>query len=109
MKHMEDKVCSESQNVTFNVEVSHPGIDPVWTFRSQQLKPGPKHKMESKGKAHSVTIIDAMKDEEGQYMFHAGEKTSSANLTVSGTSTLFIEIIELCMQMTIKLTNLHNH
>ncbi|KAM6978117.1 LOW QUALITY PROTEIN: titin-like [Tautogolabrus adspersus] len=84
VKHMEDKVCSESQNVTFNVEVSHPGIDPVWTFRSQQLKPGPKYKMESKGKAHSLTVSDTMKDEEGQYMFHAGEKTSSAKLTVSG-------------------------
>lgn len=88
VKHMEDKVCSESQNVTFNVEVSHDGIDPFWTFRNQQLKPGPKYKMESKGKAHSLTVIDAMKDEEGQYMFHAGEKTSSAKLTVSGTSEL---------------------
>lgn len=90
MKHMEDKVCSESQNVTFNVEVSHPGIDPVWTFRNQQLKPGPKYKMESKGKAHSLTVIDAMKDEEGQYMFHAGEKTSSAKLSVSGRSKLLL-------------------
>ena len=86
MKHMEDKVCSESQNVTFNVEVSHPGIDPVWMFRNQQLKSGPKHKMDSKGKAHSLTVIDAMKDEEGQYTFHAGEKTSSAKLSVSGRS-----------------------
>ena len=86
MKHMEDKVCSESQNVTFNVEVSHPGIDPVWMFRNQQLKSGPKHKMDSKGKAHSLTVLDAMKDEEGQYTFHAGEKTSSAKLSVSGTS-----------------------
>ncbi|CAB1414348.1 unnamed protein product [Pleuronectes platessa] len=84
VKHMEDKVCSESQNVTFNVEVSHPGIDPVWMFRNQQLKSGPKHKMVSKGKAHSLTVIDAMKDEEGQYTFHAGEKTSSAKLSVSG-------------------------
>lgn len=88
VKHMEDKVCSESQNVTFNVEVSHPGIDPVWTFRNQQLKSGPKYKMESKGKNHALTVIDAMKDEEGQYMFHAGEKTSSAKLTVSGMSKL---------------------
>lgn len=85
---MEDKVCSESQNVTFSVEVSHSGIDPVWTCKGLQLKPGPKYKMESKGKSHSLTVIDAMKDEEGQYMFHAGEKTSSAKLTVSGTSQL---------------------
>lgn len=86
VKHMEDKVCSESQNVTFTVEVSHPGIDPLWTFWKQQLKPGPKCKIESKGKVHSLSVIDAMKDEEGDYMFHAGEKTSCAQLTVSGMS-----------------------
>lgn len=84
MKHMEDKVCSESQNVKFSVEISHTGINPVWTFRNQQLKPGPKYKMESKHKVHCLTISDTMKDEEGQYMFHAGEQTSSAVLTVSG-------------------------
>ncbi|XP_072300384.1 titin-like isoform X2 [Eucyclogobius newberryi] len=84
VKNMEDKVCSESQNVKFEVEVSHPGIDPAWTFKNQQLKAGPKHKMESKGKVHSLTVMDTMKDEEGQYTFHAGEKTSSATLTVSG-------------------------
>lgn len=82
---MEDKVCSESQNVTFQVQVSHAGIDPVWTFRSQQLKPGPKYKMESKDKTHSLTVTDTMKDEEGEYGFHAGQKTSGATLTVSGT------------------------
>lgn len=88
MKHMEDRVCSESQKVTFRVEVSHAGIDPAWTVRNQLLKAGAKYKMESKDKVHSLTIIDTMKDEEGQYMFHAGEQTSSAMLTVSGTSQL---------------------
>lgn len=86
MKHMEDQVCSESQNITFNVEVSHTGIDPVWTFKDQQLKPGPKYKMESKGKSHSLMVVDAMKDEEGPYKFYAGEQTSGATLTVSGES-----------------------
>ncbi|MEQ2199249.1 hypothetical protein XENOCAPTIV_011164 [Xenoophorus captivus] len=36
VKHMEDKVCSESQNITFNVEVSHPGIDPDVTVAESQ-------------------------------------------------------------------------
>lgn len=86
VKHMEDQVCSESQNIPFNVEVSHAGIDPVWTFKDQQLKPGPKYKMESKGKCHTLMVVDAMKDEEGQYSFYAGEQKSSATLTVSGES-----------------------
>ncbi|KAL0963720.1 hypothetical protein UPYG_G00309990 [Umbra pygmaea] len=84
LKHMEDQVCTETQNVTFNVEVSHPGIDGVWTFRKQQLKNGPQYKIEAKGKIHTMTVINTMKDEEGQYTFAAGEQTSSAQLTVSG-------------------------
>lgn len=81
---MKDRECSESENVTFEVEVSHPGIDAFWTFKRQPLKAGPKYKMESKGKRHVLTVINAMKDEEGEYMFAAGEKTSSATLTVTG-------------------------
>lgn len=84
VKHMEDCVCTETQNVTFEVELSHTGIDAYWTFKNQPLKAGPKYKIESKGKRYSLTIINAMKDEEGQYAFAAGEKTSSAKLTVSG-------------------------
>ncbi|CAG5962721.1 unnamed protein product [Menidia menidia] len=84
VKPMKDKECSESENVTFEVEVSHPGIDPFWTFKSQPLKASPKHKIESKNKHHVLTVMNAMKDEEGQYMFAAGEKTCSATLTVKG-------------------------
>lgn len=81
---MADRVCSESENVRFEVEVSHPGIDAYWTFKDQPLKAGAKHRMESKNKVHSLTVVNAMKDVEGRYTFAAGEKTCSATLTVSG-------------------------
>lgn len=81
---MEDRVCTETQNVTFVVELSHPGIDALWSLRKQPLKAGAKYKMESKGTRYSLTVINVMKDEEGEYTFAAGEKTSSAKLTVSG-------------------------
>uniref|UniRef100_A0AAY5KTQ4 Ig-like domain-containing protein n=1 Tax=Esox lucius TaxID=8010 RepID=A0AAY5KTQ4_ESOLU len=84
VKHMEDQVCTETQNITFKVEVSHPGIAAVWTFKNQQLKAGPKYRIEARGKNHSLTVINTMKDEEGQYTFAAGEQTSSAKITVSG-------------------------
>ncbi|KAG5852575.1 hypothetical protein ANANG_G00063900 [Anguilla anguilla] len=84
VKHMEDQVCTETQNVTFTVDLSHSGIDVLWTFKNQHLKAGPKHKIEAKGKRYTLTVIDTMKDEEGQYTFAAGEQTSSAKLTVSG-------------------------
>lgn len=85
---MEDQVCTETQNITFKVEVSHPGIAAVWTFKKQPLKAGPKHKIEAKGKNYSLSVINTMKDEEGEYAFAAGEQTSSAKLTVSGKITL---------------------
>lgn len=81
---MKDKECSESENVVFEVEVSHPGIDAFWTFKRQPLKASAKYKMESKNKHHTLTVMNAMKDEEGEYLFAAGEKMCSASLTVTG-------------------------
>lgn len=88
VKPMKDRECSESENVIFEVEVSHPGIDAFWTFKKQPLKPGIKHKMESKNKHHILTVMNAMKDEEGEYTFAAGEKMCSASLTVTGKGCL---------------------
>lgn len=93
---MKDKECSESENVTFEVDVSHPGIDAFWTFNGQPLKSGIKYKMESKDKGHTLTIINAMKDEEGEYMFAAGEQTCSATLTVSGMFTWYSPLSANC-------------
>ena len=87
-------MCTETQNVNFEVEVSHPGIDAVWTFKKQPLKAGPKYKMEAKGKRYALTVINAMKDEEGEYGFAAGEKTSSAKLTVSGMLNKHISLYQ---------------
>ncbi|KAJ8255365.1 hypothetical protein GJAV_G00204050 [Gymnothorax javanicus] len=84
VKQMGDQVCTETQNVTFTVELSHSDIDVLWTFKNQPLKAGPKYKIGAKGKHYSLTVIDTMKDEEGQYTFAAGEQISSAKLTVSG-------------------------
>lgn len=90
---MKDKQCSESENVTFEVEVSHPGIDAFWTFKRQPIKAGPQYKMESKDKRHRLTVMNAMKDEEGEYMFAAGEKMCSASLTVTGMqNTLLLHV-----------------
>ncbi|XP_049450272.1 titin-like [Epinephelus fuscoguttatus] len=84
VKPITDKQCSESENVTFDVEVSHPGIDAFWTFKRQPIKAGPKYKMESKNKRHTLTVLNSMKDAEGEYMFAAGEKMCTASLTVKG-------------------------
>ncbi|RXN00523.1 Titin [Acipenser ruthenus] len=84
IKGLEDQVCTETQNVTFNAELSHPGIDAIWMLKNSPLKAGPKYKIESKGKHYTLTVNNTMKDEEGEYTFSAGEQTSTAKLTVSG-------------------------
>lgn len=84
VSRMKDETCAESENVTFEVEVSHPGIDAFWTFKGQPLKAGSKFKMESKSTLHTLTVLNATKDEEGEFTFAAGEKTCAALLTVSG-------------------------
>ncbi|XP_019749859.1 titin-like [Hippocampus comes] len=78
---MKDETCAESENVTFEVEVSHPGIDAFWTFKGRPLKAGGKFKMESKSTSHTLTVLNATKDEEGEFTFAAGEKTCAALLT----------------------------
>ncbi|KPP62447.1 titin a-like, partial [Scleropages formosus] len=88
LKQMEDQMCTETQNVTFEVDLSHSGIDAVWTFKNQTLKAGAKYKMEAKGKRYTLTVINTMKDEEGLYTFAAGEKTTSARLSVTGKMLL---------------------
>lgn len=86
-------MCTETQNVTFEVELSHTGIDALWTFKNQPLKSGPKYKIESKGTKYSLTVLSTMKDEEGPYEFAAGEKTSTAKLVVSGAVLLYFSSI----------------
>ncbi|KAG8559483.1 hypothetical protein GDO81_017353 [Engystomops pustulosus] len=84
IKGLSDQTCTETQNVTLEVELSHAGVDALWLFRNEELKPSPKYKIESKGKTYTLTITDMMKDEEGQYTFFAGEQQTSGKITVSG-------------------------
>ncbi|OCT61204.1 hypothetical protein XELAEV_18047227mg [Xenopus laevis] len=84
IKGLKDTTCTETQNVTLEVELSHSGIDVLWQFKKEELKPSPKYKIEAKDKIYTLTIIDMMKDEEGEYTLFAGEQQTSANLTVSG-------------------------
>ncbi|KAK7938939.1 hypothetical protein WMY93_002265 [Mugilogobius chulae] len=72
--------CSE-------VEVSHAGIDAFWTFKGQALKAGAKYKMDSKKKLHSLTVMNAMKDEEGQRR----DKEALRDLVVADSQTSVLE------------------
>ncbi|OCT63665.1 hypothetical protein XELAEV_18044764mg [Xenopus laevis] len=84
IRGLKNTTCTETQNVILEVELSHSGIDVLWQFKNEELKPSPKYKIEAKGKIYKLTIIDMMKDEEGEYTLFAGEQQTSAKVTVSG-------------------------
>lgn len=66
------------------MELSHSGIDVIWHFKDQEIKPGPNYKIEAHGKIYRLTVVKMMKDDEGEYVFHAGEKKTSGKLIVAG-------------------------
>ncbi|XP_052038730.1 titin isoform X6 [Apodemus sylvaticus] len=84
IRGLRDLTCTETQNVVFEVELSHSGIDVVWNFKGKEIKPSAKYKIEAHGKIYKLTVLNMMKDDEGEYAFYAGENTTSGKLTVAG-------------------------
>ncbi|NWT65536.1 TITIN protein, partial [Prunella himalayana] len=84
IRGLHDITCTETQNVSFEVELSHSGIDVIWNFKGQPIKAGPKYKIEARGKIYKLTVVKMMKDDEGEYVFYAGEKKTSGKLIVAG-------------------------
>ncbi|XP_031816253.1 titin isoform X4 [Sarcophilus harrisii] len=84
IKGLQDLTCTETQNVVFEVELSHAGIDVLWNFKDKEIKPSSKYKIEAHGKIYKLTVLNMMKDDEGQYTFYAGENMTSGKLTVAG-------------------------
>ncbi|NXB05638.1 TITIN protein, partial [Cnemophilus loriae] len=84
IRGLHDITCTETQNVSFEVELSHSGIDVIWHFKGQPITAGPKYKIEARGKIYKLTVVKMMKDDEGEYVFYAGEKKTSGKLIVAG-------------------------
>ncbi|NWV68584.1 TITIN protein, partial [Malurus elegans] len=84
IRGLHDITCTETQNVSFEVELSHSGIDVIWNFKGQHIQAGPKYKIEAHGKIYKLTVVKMMKDDEGEYIFYAGEKKTSGKLIVAG-------------------------
>uniref|UniRef100_A0A2K5RZ69 Titin n=1 Tax=Cebus imitator TaxID=2715852 RepID=A0A2K5RZ69_CEBIM len=84
IRGLRDLTCTETQNVVFEVELSHSGIDVLWNFKDKEIKPSPKYKIEAHGKIYKLTVLNMMKDDEGKYTFYAGENMTSGKLTVAG-------------------------
>nr|XP_032802312.1 titin-like isoform X1 [Petromyzon marinus] len=86
VRGLEERTCCETEDVTLEVEVSHAGIEPRWTFGERELRPGGRWKLEIQGHVCRLTLLGVSKSDEGLYTFAAGEKQSSANLMVTGSA-----------------------
>ncbi|XP_072817331.1 titin isoform X5 [Vicugna pacos] len=84
IRGLRDLTCTETQNVVLEVELSHSGIDVLWNFKGKEIKPSSKYKIEAHGKIYKLTVLNMMKDDEGEYTFYAGENRTSGKLTVAG-------------------------
>uniref|UniRef100_A0A8D0VAP5 Ig-like domain-containing protein n=1 Tax=Sus scrofa TaxID=9823 RepID=A0A8D0VAP5_PIG len=84
IRGLHDLTCTETQNVVLEVELSHSGIDVLWNFKDKEIKPSSKYKIEAHGKIYKLTVLNMMKDDEGEYTFYAGENRTSGKLTVAG-------------------------
>nr|KAF6450512.1 hypothetical protein HJG59_008385 [Molossus molossus] len=84
IRGLRDLTCTETQNVVLEVELSHSGIDVLWNFKDKEIKPSSKYKIEAHGKIYKLTVLNMMKDDEGEYTFYAGENMTSGKLTVAG-------------------------
>uniref|UniRef100_A0A4W2F6Z2 Titin n=1 Tax=Bos indicus x Bos taurus TaxID=30522 RepID=A0A4W2F6Z2_BOBOX len=84
IRGLRDLTCTETQNVVLEVELSHSGIDVLWNFKDKEIKPSSKYKIEAHGKIYKLTVLNMMKDDEGEYTFYAGENRTSGKLTVAG-------------------------
>ncbi|XP_057602279.1 titin isoform X1 [Hippopotamus amphibius kiboko] len=84
IRGLRDLTCTETQNVVLEVELSHSGIDVLWNFKDKEIKPSSKYKIEAHGKIYKLTVLNMMKDDEGEYTFYAGENMTSGQLTVAG-------------------------
>ncbi|XP_004634770.1 titin isoform X12 [Octodon degus] len=84
IRGLRDMTCTETQNVVLEVELSHSGIDVLWNFKDKEIKPSSKYKIEAHGKIYKLTVLNMMKDDEGEYTFYAGENRTSGKLNVAG-------------------------
>lgn len=84
IRGLHDLTCTETQNVVLEVELSHSGIDVLWNFKDKEIYPSSKYKIEAHGKIYKLTVLNMMKDDEGEYIFYAGENMTSGKLIVAG-------------------------
>uniref|UniRef100_UPI00358F2F78 titin-like n=1 Tax=Myxine glutinosa TaxID=7769 RepID=UPI00358F2F78 len=79
-----DQVSEKLKEVTFEVELSHAGVEALWLFGEQELRPGERFRIRVQGATHQLTVLRVSGADQGIYTFVAGNKRSPANLSITG-------------------------
>uniref|UniRef100_H2YNK4 Ig-like domain-containing protein n=1 Tax=Ciona savignyi TaxID=51511 RepID=H2YNK4_CIOSA len=86
---MKDVMVKESQTATFECEVSHPDVPAAackWTKNGIVIKPNNMISITVDGCVHRLKINTCSAEDSGEYMFTAGEDTSTAALKVEAVT-----------------------
>ncbi|XP_029460824.1 obscurin-like protein 1 [Rhinatrema bivittatum] len=77
-----DMETYEKETVTFQLELSHPGVEGVWTKDGIRVKPNNKFRVSANSCLHSLTLSAVTLEDSGSIVFTADNIRSCARLTV---------------------------
>ncbi|XP_069083306.1 obscurin-like protein 1 isoform X2 [Pleurodeles waltl] len=81
-KPLSDVDTFEREVATFQVELSHPRVEGVWTKDGLRLKPCNVYRISTSGCLHSLTLSDLTLEDSGTIVFTADNIRTSARLRV---------------------------
>lgn len=84
MTPLKDQNVREGEKATFDCELSVEGATVKWFHEGQEVKEDKRHQILVNGKKHSLVISDAIMPDIGVVMAKVEDKTTKANLKVTG-------------------------
>ncbi|XP_069473049.1 obscurin-like protein 1 isoform X2 [Ambystoma mexicanum] len=81
-KPLVDVDTVEREAATFQLELSHPNVEGIWTKDGLRLKPCNVYRISASGCVHSLTLSDLTLEDSGSIIFTTDNVRSSARLRV---------------------------
>ncbi|XP_062259632.1 obscurin isoform X2 [Platichthys flesus] len=94
-KELESQEATEGGKVTLSCETSSPDCKVTWRKGSSELAHGEKYTIEQGGTTHTLVIHKLKVEDSGEYTSHAGDKKSTATLTVKDRVRIIRELYDI--------------
>lgn len=85
-KALTDQETFERETASFEVEISHTGVEGIWQKNGIRVKPNNQWRVSTNGLVHSLTLSNLTLEDTGTIAFSAEGVRTSARLTVKGKS-----------------------